>query len=115
MNKSPRITIVPHACGGMACIRGPQLRGTDLLEGGDAAIWAEAQRQGAVLISKDEDFVHLRTTLADGPALIWVRIGNTTRRELLDGFTQLMPAIEAALMKGERIIEIAPPAAGRCG
>ena len=47
--------------------------------------------------------------------MIWVRIGNTTRRELLDGFTQLMPAIEAALMKGERLIEIAAPAAGRFG
>lgn len=71
--------------------------------------------RGAVLISKDEDFVHLRTTQADGPALIWVRIGNTTRRELLDGFTQLMPAIETALMKGEQLIEIAAPSAGRFG
>jgi len=84
-----------------------------LLEARDAAIWAEAQCRGAVLISKDEDFVHLRTTLADGPALIWVRIGNTTRRELLDGFTQLMPAIETALMQGEQLIEITAPPAGR--
>jgi predicted nuclease of predicted toxin-antitoxin system len=84
-----------------------------LLEARDTAIWAEAQRRGAVLISKDEDFVPLRTTLADGPALIWVRIGNTTRRELLDGFAQLLPAIEAAPMQGERLIEIAAPAAGR--
>jgi len=86
-----------------------------LLEARDVAIWAEAHRQGAFLISKDEDFVHLRITRTDGPAVIWVRIGNTTRRELLDGFTQLMPAIEAALIKGEQLIEIVAPAAGRVG
>jgi uncharacterized protein (DUF433 family) len=32
MNKSPRITIDPHVCGGRPCIRGLRIRVTDLLE-----------------------------------------------------------------------------------
>jgi predicted nuclease of predicted toxin-antitoxin system len=79
-----------------------------MLEAGDTAIWGEAERLGAVIVSKDEDFVHLRTLRPDGPALVWVRVGNTTRRELLAWFADLLPEIEQALLAGERVIEVAP-------
>lgn len=78
----------------------------DMLEAGDAAIWAQAERLGAVIVSKDEDFVHLRTLRPQGPALVWVRVGNTTRRELLAWFAELLPDIERALVAGERLIEV---------
>lgn len=81
----------------------------DLLDASDTAIWAEAQRLGAVIVSKDEDFVHLRTVKPHGPSLVWVRVGNTTRRELLAWFGALLPDIEKALTRGERLIEIARP------
>lgn len=77
-----------------------------LLEAADTAIWVEAQNLGAILISKDEDFVHLRTLRPEGPALVWVRVGNTTRRELLAWFSKLLPEIEQALLAGERLIEL---------
>jgi len=79
-----------------------------LLEAVDTQIWEEATRLGAVIVSKDEDFVHLRTLEPEGPALVWVRVGNTTRRELLVWFAQLLPEIERALLTGERLIEVAP-------
>ena len=79
-----------------------------MLEARDTAIWAEAERLGAVIVSKDEDFVHLRTLRPEGPALVWVRVGNTTRHELLAWFAALLPEIEQALHAGERLIEVAP-------
>jgi predicted nuclease of predicted toxin-antitoxin system len=78
-----------------------------LLEARDTAIWAEAQRIGAVIVSKDEDFVHLRTLKPEGPAVLWVRVGNTRRRELIAWFDQLLPDIERALLAGEKLIELA--------
>lgn len=84
----------------------------DLLEARDTVIWAEAIRLGAAIVSKDEDFVHLRTLKSDGPSLVWVRVGNTTRRQLLAWFAVLLPEIEKALASGERLIEVVPPNAG---
>ena len=79
-----------------------------LLGAGDTAVWAEAKRLGAVIVSKDEDFVHLRTLNPEGPTLVWVRVGNTTRRELLAWFGRLLPDIEQALIAGERLVEVVP-------
>jgi predicted nuclease of predicted toxin-antitoxin system len=79
-----------------------------LLESPDSLIWAEAERLGAVIVSKDEDFVHLCTLSPQGPSLVWVRVGNTTRRDLLTWFAQLLPTIEQALAAGERLVEVAP-------
>jgi predicted nuclease of predicted toxin-antitoxin system len=44
---------------------------------GDHAVSGEA-----VIITKDEDFALRRTLAAAGPAIVWVRRGNTSRREL---------------------------------
>ncbi len=86
-----------------------------LLEAADTRIWTEAERLDAVIVSKDEDFVHLRTLNPEGPSVVWVRVGNTTRRELLAWFEQLLPEIEGALLAGERLIEIAPSDRGGPG
>ncbi len=72
----------------------------------DRAVWELAQRLGAIIVSKDEDFVHLRTLRAEGPALIWVRIGNTSRRALPSWFAALLPHIERALRNGEVLVEL---------
>ena len=73
----------------------------------DRAIWDEAVRRDAVIVSKDEDFVSLRTLLPEGPALIWVRVGNTTRRMLITWFEALQPEIERQRLEGEKLIEVA--------
>jgi predicted nuclease of predicted toxin-antitoxin system len=47
----------------------------------DRAIWDEAIRTGAVIVTKDEDFALRRTLAVPGPCVVWVRRGNATRRE----------------------------------
>jgi predicted nuclease of predicted toxin-antitoxin system len=49
---------------------------------------------------------HDATHVSTGPAVIWVRIGNTTNRALLERFAEKFTAIIASLERGETIVEI---------
>jgi predicted nuclease of predicted toxin-antitoxin system len=48
----------------------------------------------------------MRALDSSGPAVVWVRIGNTTKRALMDSFAQKLPAIIVALERGDTIVEI---------
>lgn len=72
----------------------------------DAAIWDEALRLDAAILTKDEDF-QLRSLRVDhGPRIVWLRVGNTSNRALLAWFVPLWPHIAEALERGERLIEV---------
>ena len=77
-----------------------------MLSARDADIWKHASAIGAVLITKDEDFVTMRAFNADGPPIVWVRLGNTTNKALLAHFVSTLPLIVAALERGETIVVI---------
>ena len=78
-----------------------------LLTASDARIWDYAAGLGAVLVTKDEDFVTMRAlSKHGGPAVIWVRVGNTTKQALIGRFTSAFAAIVAALERGETVIQI---------
>src|SRR5215217_9119277 len=62
-----------------------------------------AVSRSAILITKDEDFVIQRAFQGGGPVIIWMRIGNTSKRELLARVTRAWPAILAALERGETV------------
>ena len=70
----------------------------------DAEIAARAEADGAVLITKDEDFVALR--LPDRFALLWLRCGNATNRALAVWLEVRWRQIEALLAAGEPFIEV---------
>ena len=72
----------------------------------DQDIWAYAQTHGAVLVTKDEDFVTMRASRRDGPPVVWIRLGNTTRRVLLNRFIAIQDALISALEKGETVVEV---------
>ena len=55
-------------------------------EASDQRIWGYAVEQGRVLISKDEDFLHLATRPGPVPPLVWVRLGNCRKQALLAAF-----------------------------
>lgn len=71
------------------------------------ATWERAAQLGAVVVTKDEDFVTLRLTRRDGPAVLWIRLGNTRRAKLLTAMEALMPQLMAALERGETLVEVA--------
>lgn len=73
----------------------------------DRLIWARAAETGAVIVTKDEDFALRRTLEAGGPAVVWLRLGNTRKAALLSWFARLLPDVLAALERGETLIETA--------
>ena len=73
----------------------------------DRRIWDRAVAIGAVLITKDEDFVTMRAlSRHGGPTIIWVRVGNTTTRALIVGFGSVLPGILEAIERGETVVQI---------
>jgi len=71
---------------------------------GDAEIAAYAEADGAVLVTKDEDFVTLR--LPDRFGLLWLRCGNATNRALAMWLEPRWAEIESLLSAGERFVEV---------
>jgi predicted nuclease of predicted toxin-antitoxin system len=81
-----------------------------LLTASDERVWDYAAAAGAVLVSKDEDFVTMRAlSKHGGPAVIWVRIGNTTKQALIARFDAAFAAIVDALKRGETVVQISDP------
>lgn len=72
----------------------------------DRAVWERAVEVGATMVTKDEDFAIRRALVAAGPRVVWIRRGNTTRRELLRWFEPHLPAVLEALSRGETLIEV---------
>lgn len=72
----------------------------------DRDIWEYARATAAVIITKDGDFAARRALAAAGPTVVWIRLGNTRRRELLAWFAARLPMVLEALERGESLIEI---------
>jgi predicted nuclease of predicted toxin-antitoxin system len=72
----------------------------------DPIIWAHARTSGAVIISKDFDFVRLQSLEPEGPSVVWLRMGNTRKKQLLERMLKIMPIIVEGLENGQKLIEI---------
>jgi len=71
----------------------------------DHSIWKKAAETGAVVITKDEDFIQIGRSSA-GPQIVWLRLGNVNRDALLNRMSKALPQIVEAITGGERVIEI---------
>jgi predicted nuclease of predicted toxin-antitoxin system len=71
-----------------------------------SAIWHCALREVAAIITKDEDFAVRKTLNDTGPAVVWIRLPNTRRRDLLARFESVLPDVLSALERGEGLIEV---------
>ena len=60
----------------------------------------------AAIITEDEDFSRRLRQSALAPVIVWLRIGNTSRRALLKWFEPLIPRIVYLIDQSERLIEI---------
>lgn len=77
-----------------------------MMQTSDKLIWAWAKQHESTLISKDEDFVILHNSDENPVRLVWIRVGNTRRKELLAWFERLLPLVEEKLTKGELLVEL---------
>jgi predicted nuclease of predicted toxin-antitoxin system len=73
----------------------------------DVAIWDHAAATSAIIITKDEDFAALvARTEQPRPAVVWLRVGNTRRAQLLRWLEPVFPRILVDLERGEGLIEV---------
>ena len=72
----------------------------------DRELWRYALEQHAVLVTKDEDFSSMRVLGGEAPAIVWIRVGNTRRRALLEWFEPLIDSIVELIETGDDLIEL---------
>jgi predicted nuclease of predicted toxin-antitoxin system len=82
------------------------VREAGLREAGDGAIWAYALRTGAVILTKDEDFAVRSQQTSDGPAVVWLRVGNASNRALRAWLEPRLAGIVQLLGQGSRLVEV---------
>jgi len=82
------------------------VREVGLREADDTAIWDFAVRDGWIIVTKDEDFPERVMNSRTPPQIVWLRIGNSTKRVLIAWFAPLLSDVLRELAAGHRIIEV---------
>ena len=77
-----------------------------MMESPDSAIWDLVLKDGLVIITKDEDFQMRASVSQQFPKIIWVRIGNCSKKTLLDFFEKEWGEIESLLENGAHLVEL---------
>lgn len=80
----------------------------NLDQASDRVIVEHAQRNQFVVITKDEDFSVLAALGLCAPPVIWVRLGNCRKSELLFAFSSALDSILQRLAAGDKLIELLP-------
>jgi predicted nuclease of predicted toxin-antitoxin system len=82
------------------------VRFLDLLHARDSQIFTAAREQGAVVLTKDSDFVLLQQRRGAPPALMWVRCGNTSNEHLKRVLRRTFADACRLIAEGEPLVEI---------
>jgi predicted nuclease of predicted toxin-antitoxin system len=77
-----------------------------LAQAKDDPIWRYAAKHGAVIVTKDDDFASWVQRGRAGPSVVWLRVGNSSKRALFTWLEPLWPTIVKKLQEGERLIEV---------
>ena len=82
------------------------VRDLGLRDAQDSPIFQAARAAGAVVMTKDRDFVEMLQRLGPPPKVIWVTCGNTSNARLREILNNALPAAIARLEGGESLVEI---------
>ena len=88
-------------------VQASSVRALSLRDAADKEIFAAARQAGAVLVSKDSDFVDMVQRLGPPPQLLWLTCGNVTNEHLRGIFNRAFPRARALIEHGSAIVEIA--------
>lgn len=72
----------------------------------DSVIWGFALEYDAVLLNKDEDFPHRFHQSVRTPVVVWLRVGNVSRKALLRWFRPLLSQVIKLIEEENRLIEL---------
>jgi predicted nuclease of predicted toxin-antitoxin system len=79
-----------------------------LATAGDREIWALAASRGAVVVSKDRDFLLLAQRSANRQPLVHLNLGNCSNDDLYAVVRRDWASVVARLIEGEVIVEVRP-------
>ncbi|MCW5933703.1 MAG: DUF5615 family PIN-like protein [Fimbriimonadia bacterium] len=82
------------------------VRDLGLLTAEDTQIFEAAEQAGAIVITKDIDFVELVMRFGSPPQVVWVRCGNTSNARLQEIFLESFAQALKLLMAGEPLVEV---------
>lgn len=72
----------------------------------DGAIFEAARGAGAVVMTKDGDFVRLLHDRGPPPQILWIRLGNTSNARMRSALETTFARAMALLQSGEDLVEI---------
>lgn len=80
----------------------------DMTSASDHAVWDEAVHRGAVVITKDEDFILIGRACESrvAPPVVWIRIGNCSKKALFEAFMPVLPTVVHMVNAGEMVVEV---------
>jgi len=78
----------------------------DMMESSDSLIWDYALKEERVIITKDEDFQVRASISTTYPTIIWVRIGNCSKKILISFFKEKWDQIQQELNNGTKLVEL---------
>lgn len=76
-----------------------------LLIASDHAVWDFALNLGAVVVSKDHDFVEWSAARRPSPQIVWVRLGNVPNQILIRRLTEIWGDVVSQLESGASVVE----------
>lgn len=87
-------------------IQASSVRALGLRDATDAEIFQAARETGAVLMSKDSDFMRLLETHGAPPQVIWISCGNTSNARMRHVLATALSQALDLLARGEPLVEI---------
>jgi predicted nuclease of predicted toxin-antitoxin system len=82
------------------------VRDLGLRDAKDLPIFHAVREAGAVLMSKDSDFVLFLERFGPPPQILWVTCGDTSNAQLRDVLRKSFPEARARLEQGEPLVEV---------
>lgn len=83
------------------------LRQLGMRDASDKQIFERAIKEGAIVMTKDDDFLQLAHDKGEGPKIIWVTCGNSSNQKMKQILSNTLREAIKYLEKGEQIVEIA--------
>jgi predicted nuclease of predicted toxin-antitoxin system len=78
----------------------------EMVSAKDAEIFSAAREAGAIVMTKDRDFIDLLERHGPPPQVIWITCGNTSNRAMRHILSSSLPAALDLIGRGESLIEI---------
>ena len=77
-----------------------------MMESSDSEIWDLALQEGLIIITKDEDFQMRASVSTHFPTIIWVRLGNSSKKAILRFFEEKWELVKFELKNGASLVEL---------